>query len=128
MQVCYSELRAYMAGQQLLVYLRRGCSAPAGPQIAGEHLALVDAHVRVAHQCADVIGNIAAGQTLLAPVPGDTDRVYGFAVDHEGAHPPRHQCPAFDLATRRDRRHPIAVIDVFLACQFRTHFDKQFRH
>ena len=101
---------------------------PAGVDLAGEHLALVHAHVRVGHQRGQVVG-VAADRSRRRSPSGTAGRSGGSTrpVDAQRLEAPRHHRPRLDRAARRAHRQPAAVLDAALGGQFRAQLDEHLR-
>src|SRR5215208_2451282 len=68
--------------------------------VAHERLALVHGDIRVRHQGAEVIDDVAGGDAHVAPVPGHAHLVHRAAVHLEGAHAAGDERLSADLAAR----------------------------
>ncbi len=82
-------------------------------------------NVRIGDQGRQLVDDVSRGQAFIAPVPGHADLMNDFAVDVEGAHPPRDQSLGADLRARAGDFAPVEILDAFLLGQLGTDLDKQ---
>src|SRR6202012_1003798 len=91
----------------------------AGPDVDGQRLDLLDVNVRIETQVHQVVGAVAGGGPVAAPVVGQPDLVQRPALDGQRAHPPGDHDPGLDGAAGRDDRGPAHVVPLAVGGQLR---------
>src|SRR5690606_9517151 len=69
---------------------------PAGQDVAGRRLRLLDVDVRVQGDAEQVVAGVACRQAVAAPVVGDPDLVYRPPLHPQRPYPVSHQDPGLD--------------------------------
>src|ERR1700735_3985868 len=95
-----SHLRPGLVGDTGPLYIRlhqvpqgRAARPAAGLNVAGQHLGLLDVHVRVEGEVHQLVGPVTGGDAVAAPVVRQPDLVQGAALDGQLGHPPGDHDP-----------------------------------
>src|ERR1700761_1873604 len=91
----------------------------AGLDVDGQRLDLLDVNVRIKTKVHQVVGAVAGGDPVAAPVVGQPDLVQPPALDGQRGHAPGDHDPGLDRAARGDDRGPAHVLQVALGGQLR---------
>src|SRR4030095_1906588 len=117
----------YWSENPLLYYsITPSLQCPSGfLHVAHKRFSLVYRNVRIGYEGRQLVDHIAFGKSFVAPVPGHADLVDDFAVDSEGAQPPRDQSLSADLCPRAGDFAPVEILDAFFLGQLGTDLDEQ---
>src|SRR5262249_59091559 len=85
-----------------------------------------DRPVRMGDEVGQLVDDVPGGQPFITPMPGHTDLVNDFAVDREGAQPPRDQSLRANLRAWAGDPAPVEILDAFLLGQLGTDLDEEF--